>query len=214
MQYNQPDDILDIIKDIDSRLTAVETGANSQRTAIDDGALEVRQAGVTKVKVGKLEDGTYGINMYDASGNPLSISQLAFGLTGQGSDSAISPTPLNAWQDDPAISQTVTVKNGRMIVIVSAQVNSGDGGAGTPTDAYFGYRASGASVIAPSKGASVYARFDGTGMQRTIQASYVDLKTGIANGTYTVVPTLYAGSTGSPSNGSSFAFRRLIILPY
>lgn len=213
-QYNLPTDILDIIKGLDSRLTNMEKLVQSGSTSIDDGALEVRQAGVTKVKVGKLDDGSFGLAVYDPTGKSLPLSQLAFGIKAARYDPSVTP-PNNVWTLDANVLVTnVTVTNNRMIVVVSAQINAGSGGQGTPADAYYGWGASGAQAIAPSFQSSLYARYTGLGMQNTVQASWWDVVTGIANGTYQVQCYMYGGTIGSPSNSSDFANKRLTVLPY
>src|SRR3954454_2303781 len=126
VQYNFPDDIADIIRGLDDRLKLLEKLSRAGNTSIDDGALEVRQNGVTKSKIGLLDDGSFGIAMYNDAGQPLNVSQLAFGLGGVATDAAVTPV-LNAWSDDPVLSLPVTIRNGRAIIIISAKIAAGDG---------------------------------------------------------------------------------------
>ncbi|HVI80649.1 MAG TPA: hypothetical protein VM715_21370 [Candidatus Acidoferrum sp.] len=213
VQYNFPDDLLDYIRGLEDRIKLLEKLSRAGNTSIDNGALEVRQNGATKTKIGLLDDGSFGISMYNDAGQPLNVSQLAFGLGGVAVDAGTTPV-LNQWVDDPSLSLPVTIKNGRAIVIVSAKLSAGDGGTGTPADAWYSYRATGPTTITEDFGRGLYTRYDGFGMVRVLQASWVDLRTGLSNGSYTFIPRMYAGSVGSPSNGSSFAYRRLIVLPY
>ena len=223
-QYNMPDDIVDQIKELARRVETLERSPRLQNASIDKGSLTVMGGpGKTRVKMGLLEDGSYGINMYDGQGNPLSVSQLAFGLMGIANDATVTPA-LNAWTFDNALLQITTVTNHRLIVIVTASIVAGASGTGTPSDAWYGWGASvtdlngvaipGANIAADLSHA-LYAHYAAnTGMDARTQASYVDVRTGIPNGAYTVTPAMYVASTGSPSNGATFANRRLALLPY
>jgi|SRR3954447_12768578 hypothetical protein len=213
MQYNFPDDIIDYLRGLEDRVKLLEKLSRAGTTSIDNGALQVRQDGNVRVKVGQLDDGSYGLALYDNSGLALPLSQLAFGIQASRADASITPV-RNSWTDDSPLSRVVTVTNRRMIVVLTAQIRAGSGGTGTPADSYYGYRALGAQVIAPDFGRALYSRYDATGMDNTVQASYWDVQDSIANGSYTVIPTMYAGSIGAPANDSTFSYRRLTVLPY
>jgi hypothetical protein len=214
-QYNFPDDIVQQIIDLEKRLSALERGTSLPNASIDKGALTVRDASRNvRVMLGLLADGSYGLAVNDASGNPLSLAQLAFGLAASLADAAVIPTAYDTWQDDTPTQLTTTVTNKRMIVIVSARIIAGNGGQGTPSSAWFGYKTTGAQVLAPDFGRALYANYTGFGQNTVVQASWVDVRTGIANGAYTVTPQMYMNSTGVPQNNASFAYRRCTVLPY
>ena len=238
------DDRIDrIIKGLEDRIADLERLARSKAAAIDDGALEVRKDGQTvirlgelangsygiemlaggaltvvqggspKVKLGQLDNGEYGMALYNQAGQALPLSQLAFGIKATKNDGVIVPA-RNAWIDDSAMAQTLTVTTGRVIVILSAQITAGVAGTGTRTTGLYGYRLIGPTVVSAHPGRAFYGEYTGIGQESTYQGTWVDVQEGLAPGNYTVVPVMLNDSQGSPGNDSAFAYRRLTVLPY
>jgi hypothetical protein len=211
-QYALPEDVLDYIKGLEKRIEKLEKLPRAGNTAIDDGAITVREAGVDKVILGKLPNGTYGLGMIQG-GILMPMSQLAFGLTAARADASVTPA-RNTWVSDGALSRTATVTTGRLIVIVSARIAVGTGGTGTPVDGYYGFQLLGPTTVQPDFGRCLYQRYNGAGMDGVLQASWVDVQDGLANGSYTVTPYMYVNSVGIPANDATFSYRRVAVLPY
>jgi hypothetical protein len=213
--YNFPEDTREdrIIKDLIKRIEALERGTSLGSSAIDRGAVTVTEGAEPRVKMGKLDDGSYGLAVYDDAGVAFPLSQLAFGLKADRADSSITP-PRNVWTLDTDLSTTVEIRSGRMIVIVSARIYAGSGGQGTPTSGTYAWQAQGPTPITANIGQALYVRYAGSGQDNILQASWVDVQEGLENGTYVITPYMLNDSVASPANDTSFSYRRLLVIPY
>lgn len=80
-QPNLPQDIGSLLADIDRRLRALEVAPRMPFSSVTGGAFVVRDDfGVIRARFGKLSDGTYGIEVDNAAGTPLSIGASLFGI--------------------------------------------------------------------------------------------------------------------------------------
>lgn len=152
------------------------------------------------------------VNIAGSGGAKIPISQLAYGL-GAAADASVITPAINGWRAG-SLSVPVTITAGRMIVIVSAHIVAGAGGAGTPATAQMGYQIDGPTSVSPDRGRTVSVVYSGYGMDLRVGGSYAYVHTGLTPGAYTVTDQYYAESLGTPSNASSFDSRSLTVIPF
>lgn len=207
--------LTDRVKDLERRVLDAETNnTRAGNTAITEGALVIRDgSGNARAKYGRLDDGTYGLALYDDSGDPVSLASLLLGLTGARNDAEVIPT-RNAWTDD--LSSTVTTSSGRLLVIVTARVVAGASGSGTPSAGVYGYRVhrDGLPIVPVAFERGIYVNFNSQGMNTIGQQSAAYIETGLDPGQYTVRSAMYNSTIGSPSNDAAFSNRNLVVLPW
>lgn len=220
--HNFPEDTREdkIIKQILSRLEDLERGNRAGSTSIDNGALEVRQDGQTRVKVGELDDGSYGMAMYNDAGVALPLSQLAFGVKAE-SISTLRTATLNAWTNIEHPAVDVEITTGRAIVIVSGWLHVYDAlaNAGSPTTTALSYvmdhETEGRVVDLSTTRAVAVESLSGQGMRGNYnQASFAYAHKDLPNGTYSVATASTSSSIGAFPYTGETNHRSLIVLPY
>jgi hypothetical protein len=224
MLYNMPEDILDQILELKNRLDKFEKIVQTGVSSIDNGALEVRQNGSPKVKVGKLDDGSYGIAMYDAGGVALPLSQLAFGLQAA-SVAGSQAVALNSWSaGGPDVNVNITT--GRMIVIVSGSLHvTSDPFISpnwSPTTGAMSYTVIGPTgpasppvPILPDQLRGIAVDLGSNSIRGDyMQGSFVYAHSGLTPGTYTVASRYNRIVVGAYPGLVDVQSRSIVVLPY
>jgi hypothetical protein len=214
-QYNLPQDILDIIQDQSKRIEKLEKLVQTGSTSIDDGALEVREAGVTKVKVGKLDSGAFGLAVYNNAGLALPLSQLAFGLKAA-SDAPLVSAPLNTWTAGPTVTG-VEITTGRMVVIVSAALHTyATSPPGfSPTTTGMSYTIIGPTTVAADMSRAVTVELTTDSIRGDyMQGSFVYVHDSLPVGTYVVSSQYSRLAVGSFPGAGELQYRSIVVLPY
>lgn len=71
MNPNELRPLAEELRGIKGRLKALESGPGGNRSVTAGGFFFYDEAGVVRVEVGRREDGTYGVTVYDNLGNVL-----------------------------------------------------------------------------------------------------------------------------------------------
>jgi hypothetical protein len=195
-QYNLPQDILDIIQDQSKRIEKLEKLVQTGSTSIDDGALEVREAGVTKVKVGKLDSGAFGLKA--------------------ASDAPLVSAPLNTWAAGPTVTG-VEITTGRMVVIVSAALHTyATSPPGfSPTTTGMSYTIIGPTTVAADMSRAVTVELTTDSIRGDyMQGSFVYVHDSLPVGTYVVSSQYSRLAVGSFPGAGELQYRSIVVLPY
>lgn len=124
-QPNLPEDIADYINSLERRIRALETAPRATNTSIKDGAFTVLDAaGTPRARLGLLSDGvSYGIEVDDAAGTPISVNSTLFGIVA-GVQTSVNVHPSNVGLGTALTSAEVDVvagQTGKVFVMIGAQ---------------------------------------------------------------------------------------------
>ena len=148
----QPD-LLQKIKELEGRISNLERTPNIGNTAIDSGALVVKDAsGVVQCKLGLLDDGTYGLSVRDPGLNTFrQVPYVYTSFTGLSGEVCSSTTYTDLATFGPSVTVPIS-STGRILVIASAQTQWGAGPAATSRgDGRFDLDFSGANTRSPNE---------------------------------------------------------------
>jgi hypothetical protein len=197
-----PDDLGTILQDVSRRIHALETTNQLGSSSIQDGALIVLDNdGVTRVMVGELPDGTWGVGVLDPSGSGdiTNIEAMSWGV--QATEIDLSEGTSSTGYTDlatPGPTVTATVgESGRVKLTASAFLS-----APANTSASVGLYQDGSLVL------DVLALGNSTPATIAVNASSVRVVDGLSPGAH-VWELKYRTSSGT----STFAARTLIVEP-
>jgi hypothetical protein len=138
-KYNTgPDDIVQRMSSLETRVSNLERLPSLNNASIDSSGLTIKEGAIRvvdatgniRIKMGKLDDGTYDITAYSPNGlSTVNLAALAFGPVGAFDTTNCTATVnLGAWADpvtgNPGPSVTVNIgSSGRCKVTVSAYLD-------------------------------------------------------------------------------------------
>lgn len=186
--------VMSRMRDVERRLLDIElSNTRAGNTSITNGALIIRDQGrQVRARYGLLDDGTYGLALYDAAGYAMPLSQIAFGLAGARTPDQISLTANSPNWVRGAPSVDVYV-NARMRVDVAGWVIVG----GLNLRMAMSYSVVGPSpndqpdgagpvAQAPSEARALAMISKGNAISYEVAAGFPDLVEGLAPGWYRV----------------------------
>lgn len=237
-RYNTgPGDIIDQIKDLQKRIQILETNPRISNSSIDYNGLDVLQgnirivdaSGNIRIKMGKLDDGSYDITAYDQmpSTDTVNLAQLAFGqhavfdtTTCTSPINSVSYADPNSGTFGPQIVGVRIGSSGRCKVTISAHfdyqvlttVPQNDG------QLLMSVAITGATTVNPSDDTALqeYTAVSPTTVQlhRTISFSRVHLYTGLNTGLHTFTMKYAAAVTVGSTLTHGFSDRALFVEPF
>jgi hypothetical protein len=231
----QTPDIVDSVKEIEKRLSILERTPQLANASIDARGLSIREGSIdvidndgnTRIRIGKLDDGSYDITAYSVIGNQtVNLAALAFGQKAafETGNSVRSTGGLPGTYTDPdsgplgpEVTGVLVGSSGRCKVTISAQMQA------TPTGADAGklamsFDVNGPTTIAASNEMAmvVYHAIQNVTDQidyhdYIFRGSYVHYLDNLIPGTYSFRMKYFGSSIGGNTN---YADRLLLVEPF
>lgn len=231
-------DLLARLTQMEERLSRLERIPRIGATAIDRGDLTILEGslvviddeGNPRVRVGKLDDGTYDLTAYSADGSQtVNLAAIAFG---QKTDFVATQVNVNltanhkttfvdlSGSPGPTCVDVLVGSSGRCKVTISAQMNYSTQTFGNNVGGAMSFAVSGATTVAANDDNSIRSRLwnvvpggGGVGVQQIFKASYQVLLTGLTPGLHTFTAKYKDLGSVADTNGCNFEDRRLWVEP-
>lgn len=210
------------LAELESRVREMEAGRRASAAAIKDGALVVLDSGgAEQIRLGKLADGSYGLEAVDALAGRVKLSALAFGATadadsGFGTKTGLAPFDfgdLSGAAVGPSVSVAIGSSGLAIVSITALAAMSVDDDGG---DAFISVDVSGATSR-PQAAIAGFGHQTNVGASANVEQTLTRLALidGLTPGTNTFTMRYGAWTfTGLASCTASFQARDLIVLPY
>lgn len=220
-RYNTgPKDIIEYIKSLENRVSALEQMPRLQSASIDSGGVTVKtgairvmdETGSIRLIMGLLPDGNYGINVKENGQNNFhEVPYVYSNFIGTGE----TATSILTYQDLATVGPTVDVSvgsSGRILVIATAQIQYlGSAGTNITQGGAFDVAFSGANTRNPVTGDLTFVGIWDQNIITTTNNTFVNIATITAQSTFegltpgvTTVTMKYRRVTNAASNTDFF----------